>query len=79
MVNFVRCWGVTAEDSSVDNNYCQLRLFPENLSQLLSYAKKSIIAYRKIDLYLFDESNEKREIKYISKCKGMVKKKVFKL
>jgi len=61
----------------VDNNYYQLRLFPEILSQLLSYAKKSIIADRKIGLYLFDECTEKCENKYISEYKDMVKNKVF--
>jgi hypothetical protein len=46
----------------------------------LSYAKKSIIADRKIGLYLLDELTERCEIKYISEYKDMMKnKQCFKL
>jgi hypothetical protein len=40
----------------------------------LPYVKKSIIADRKTGLNLLDECTEKREIKYISEYRDMVKK-----
>lgn len=49
----------------MDNNYYQLRLFSEILSQLFLYAKKSINSVRKTGLCLFDERTEKREIKNV--------------